>query len=221
MLAHPKHIILIAGRAGSGKDTMCKLINEETNNEYKRIALADPLKYIAGQFGWSGKKDKKSRELLILIGQICRKEIVVKGTFANSYLYNKITKDKIYKTDIYYKLKHYCEIRGKKFEDIFWSRILMEEINQICSTVESTRKFIIPDFRFPNEYSQINVATSRLTKITTVLIKRDNCEYINDPSEYSLEKFEKENKFNIIINNNGTINNQLRNKIKVFIKEVM
>ena len=71
-----KHLILIAGKAESGKDTFAKLVKANFNNP-KRIAIihyADILKYLATQyFGWSGEKDVEGRALLQHVGDVIRK----------------------------------------------------------------------------------------------------------------------------------------------------
>jgi len=59
-------IIGFAGKAYSGKTTAAEMTG------FQRMAFADELKRIATEvFGWDGKKDKKGRRLLQVIGTEC------------------------------------------------------------------------------------------------------------------------------------------------------
>lgn len=67
-----KKIILISGKAGSGKDTFAEELKEQLNmmNEYVLVVhYADLVKHIATVFyDWNGEKDKYGRGLLQRIG---------------------------------------------------------------------------------------------------------------------------------------------------------
>lgn len=67
-------IIGIVGYAGSGKDTVASLLALKLKPKTSKIVhFADPLKNIATNLGWNGKKDKKGRKLLQLLGtDVCR-----------------------------------------------------------------------------------------------------------------------------------------------------
>ena len=72
-------IILISGKAQSGKDTFANLLKKELKSKNKRVLIthyADLLKYIAKTFfDWNGKKDEYGRYLLQNIGtDVIRKE---------------------------------------------------------------------------------------------------------------------------------------------------
>ena len=66
-----KMIILISGKAESGKDTVANIIlgkQTKFGNAYN-WHFASPVKFIATHsFGWDGKKDKAGRALLQMIG---------------------------------------------------------------------------------------------------------------------------------------------------------
>ena len=66
------HIILIAGKARSGKDTTATIIQQKLENLNKkvlRIAYADYLKYICkNYFGWDGNKGEQGRYILQNVG---------------------------------------------------------------------------------------------------------------------------------------------------------
>lgn len=57
-----KIVIIINGKGGVGKDTLCDFANEV----YKvtNISAITPIKNIATNVGWKGEKDQKSRKLL-------------------------------------------------------------------------------------------------------------------------------------------------------------
>lgn len=65
-------IICIAGKAGSGKDTVAKFMKEWFENHEERVLIthfADPLKFVCEKFfDWDGKKDKVGREMLQYVG---------------------------------------------------------------------------------------------------------------------------------------------------------
>lgn len=63
------HIILLSGKARSGKDTTADIIMKKLDGKSVKIAMADYLKYIAKRYyGWDGVKDKAGRELLQRLG---------------------------------------------------------------------------------------------------------------------------------------------------------
>ena len=57
-----KQVIVINGKGGSGKDTICDIVSKY----YKMINVSsiDPIKEIAAKHGWNGEKDDKSRRFL-------------------------------------------------------------------------------------------------------------------------------------------------------------
>jgi len=57
-----KLVIVINGKGGVGKDTLCEIVGEY----YKTINVSaiTPIKKIAYEYGWQGEKDNKSRRFL-------------------------------------------------------------------------------------------------------------------------------------------------------------
>lgn len=57
-----KKIIVINGKGGTGKDTLCNSLL----GKYKlmNISAIDPIKEIARNYGWNGEKDDSSRRFL-------------------------------------------------------------------------------------------------------------------------------------------------------------
>ena len=70
-------VVLISGKAGSGKDTFAGMLTDELEQAYgKKVCTthyADSLKYILrSYFSWDGKKDSCGRELLQVTGDTFR-----------------------------------------------------------------------------------------------------------------------------------------------------
>ena len=57
-----KTIIVINGKGGVGKDTLCDCLL--TKYKVMNISAIEPIKEIASKYGWNGEKDNKSRKFL-------------------------------------------------------------------------------------------------------------------------------------------------------------
>ncbi|MBO6148764.1 MAG: hypothetical protein J6O55_05420 [Lachnospiraceae bacterium] len=57
-----KIVIIINGRGGAGKDTLCGFAAEGFKSESH--SSIDPIKEIASKYGWKGDKDSRSRKFL-------------------------------------------------------------------------------------------------------------------------------------------------------------
>ena len=76
-----KHIFIINGSGGVGKDTFVELVSVELNDILKKFhtvinfSSVDKVKEIAREIGWSGKKSEKDRKFLsdlkILTSEYC------------------------------------------------------------------------------------------------------------------------------------------------------
>nr|WP_300837723.1 hypothetical protein [uncultured Acetatifactor sp.] len=55
-------VIIINGRGGVGKDTLCSFAGKKYR--VTNISAITPIKEIAHQYGWNGEKDSKSRKFL-------------------------------------------------------------------------------------------------------------------------------------------------------------
>ncbi|MBQ8827838.1 MAG: hypothetical protein IJZ90_01690 [Clostridia bacterium] len=78
-----KLIIVINGRGGCGKDTLCDI----TAKHYKvrNVSSITPIKEIATIAGWDGSKDPKSRKMLADLKQI----FVEYNDYCNTYILNQ------------------------------------------------------------------------------------------------------------------------------------
>lgn len=73
-------VLGISGRAGAGKTTFARMVLEEIRfpGDFggRILPFAEPVKDIARQMGWDGKKDAKGRRLLQLLGTECGRECI-------------------------------------------------------------------------------------------------------------------------------------------------
>lgn len=71
-----KTLILISGKAESGKDTLAKLFMKHLKGDFTSIThIADEVKFIAKtKYNWNGIKDEVGRSLLQKIGDGARQE---------------------------------------------------------------------------------------------------------------------------------------------------
>lgn len=63
-----KMVVVINGRGGVGKDTMCEIIGK--HYRVWNISSIDPIKKIAFDNGWDGKKSEKARKFLADLKQL-------------------------------------------------------------------------------------------------------------------------------------------------------
>lgn len=63
------NIILLSGKAGSGKDTVCEFIKEYYKDNMAHLLFAGTIKqYAKDFFNWDGREETKPREFLQKIG---------------------------------------------------------------------------------------------------------------------------------------------------------
>ena len=62
MVFQDKLVVVINGKGGVGKDTLCGII--EKHYKCLNVSTITPIKQIASQYGWNGEKDLKSRRFL-------------------------------------------------------------------------------------------------------------------------------------------------------------
>ncbi|MCD8180525.1 MAG: hypothetical protein LUF26_03485 [Firmicutes bacterium] len=57
-----KTVIIINGKGGAGKDTLCDMAAK--HYAVRNVSAITPIKEIAKNYGWNGEKDSKSRKFL-------------------------------------------------------------------------------------------------------------------------------------------------------------
>ncbi len=65
-----KLVIVINGKGGVGKDTLCEAVAKHFGG-VKNVSSIMPIKEIAAQCGWDGSKDDRSRKFLADLKQLC------------------------------------------------------------------------------------------------------------------------------------------------------
>lgn len=188
-----RSIILLAGKAGSGKDTVANHLVK--NYSFKRFAFADTLKEYTSK--------KYNVPLHILFTQEGKKqEIMVNNKMVT--LRDLLIKDGAEK---------------REENNNYWVDLVIEKIK----SESLTQDIVISDFRFPNEYNRIKEFFSELATVLVVRengceniddlsetslnkFKFDRVIF-NDRTIYDLEKF---------IDNSLSIIKQLCEKNKEF-----
>jgi hypothetical protein len=82
-------LVGVTGLMGSGKTTFAEyLLTEGQAMHFKGqiLPFAEPLKNIAKQMGWNGKKDERGRRLLQLLGTDCGRECIDKNLWVQQWL---------------------------------------------------------------------------------------------------------------------------------------
>lgn len=108
-----KIVIIINGRGGVGKDTLCAFAAEKYN--VQSISAITPIKKIAQEYGWNGEKDAKSRKFLSDL----KKVFIEYNDLPTTYLYNK-----------------YREFLGSSSQVLFMHIREKEEIDKIKKMVK-------------------------------------------------------------------------------------
>ncbi len=89
-----KIVIIINGKGGAGKDTVCEITARFF--KVKIISAITPIKEIAAQFGWKGEKDSKSRKFLSDL----KRTFIEYNDLPNRYLEEEYLKFKTSDVDI-------------------------------------------------------------------------------------------------------------------------
>ena len=109
-----KIVIIINGRGGVGKDTLCEFAAK--NFRVQNISAITPIKKIASEYGWNGEKDAKSRKFLSDL----KKAFIDYNDLPTMYLYYK-----------------YKEFLDSNDQILFMHVREIEEIDKIKKKIES------------------------------------------------------------------------------------
>jgi hypothetical protein len=170
-----KQIILLAGKAQSGKNTVANIISKYRKSTVQ-CAFAQAVKDGARQ---------DFNDLINIVNLFCPPEYVT--TFDNWYENkNPITRSllQIYGTNIF----------RDRVDSDYWVKYLK---NRIKTSKDSF--FVITDVRFPNEIECFKNDKDFDTLV--VKINRNTCEKMSHISEKALDNYDK---YDIILNNSGS-----------------
>lgn len=118
-----KTIIAFAGRKGHGKDYCAHIAKDLMFEGTTRVSLADPIKDLgASVFGWDGKKDKKGRRFLQLLGTEvgrCYKDRMWVDKALEAI--RATTTNIVFNTDLRFPLEvdGLCELKDQGFKVVF------------------------------------------------------------------------------------------------------
>ncbi len=115
-----KLVIIINGRGGVGKDTLCDIANEALIT--KSVSSIDPVKEVAKVAGWNGEKTPEARKFLSEL----KKLMIAYNDRPTAYLVEKYEEFK--KTD---ETVLFCHIREG------------EEIDKLKSKIENIKTLLI------------------------------------------------------------------------------
>lgn len=130
-----KLVIVINGRGGVGKDTLCDSLH--TIYRVKNISAITPIKKIAQKYGWNGEKDEKSRRFLANLKRVFAEY----NDLPNNYLLEE------YRKFVSNDMEILCvHIREKDQIEKF-----LKSVTLPCITLLVKREAIIPERKFGNE----------------------------------------------------------------------
>lgn len=120
-----KIVIIINGKGGAGKDTVCEVTARFFKT--KIISAITPIKEIATNYGWSGEKDNKSRKFLSDLKRV----FIEYNDLPNRYLENEYSIFKKSDFDILF-----VHIRENDQIDDFKRRIDLKSITMLVRSAK-------------------------------------------------------------------------------------
>lgn len=180
--------VAIIGKAGSGKDTVYKILSKNRYNqviltgqvEMKKIAFADSVKEIAMKMYPFLKKN-------VLFGPSKLRSTIIPNSFKDG---QPLTVRQLL-IDIGTKL-------GRSYNENIWIENLILKVNKL-NKVQSNKMIVVTDVRFRNEFDAL-----KNNNFFMIKLNRDDHTLINDISETQQDEI-KDYEFNFILNNNGTL----------------
>lgn len=147
-------VILICGRASSGKDTLAKLLKENLDvdskgNKYDQTLIrgnAQSVKDEAYRRGWSGNKDFKGRQILIdVTNEGYAKDIMFweKETYTEAIMYKQFTNPNTkYLIIPDWRYKQSLDYFSKVADKVITIRIIKDNIEGTHTTHPSETDFL-------------------------------------------------------------------------------
>lgn len=180
--------VAIVGKAGSGKDTVYKILSKNRYNqviltgqvEMKKIAFADSVKEIAMKMYPFLKRN-------ILFGPSKLRSAIIPNSFKDG---QPLTVRQLL-IDIGTKL-------GRSYNENIWIENLILKVNKL-NKFQTNKMIVVTDVRFRNEFDAL-----KNNNFFMIKLNRDDHTLINDISETQQDEI-KNYEFNFILNNNGTL----------------
>jgi hypothetical protein len=172
----------ISGKAGSGKNTLSKLLvkqlRQESSMSVKYIAFADPIKQIARTMF----PDLPER---CLTGPSKYRSEIISGAFKGGA---PLTVRQLL-IDI--------GTNGRNYDNNIWLNDFTHSLNKAHH--KDKKIFIVTDVRFRNEFDLLNK-----TNFYKIRLFRDSTVKIDDPSETNQDGI-NDDEFDYVLNNSGTL----------------
>jgi hypothetical protein len=196
--------VALCGKANSGKNTTATLIAESLCKyplEYKMMAFADPIKeMLLKMFPWA--------DCECLYGS---------SKLRNNIIPHKIDKDG--KSLTYRQALIDLGKLGRIYNEDQWVDVFDHRIKNMCPATGITghsvgyKLIIATDVRYRNEFEYL-----KENGYFQIKIFRDSDIIINDSSETNQDQI-KNNEFDFILDNNGTLED-LKNNIKKIVSQI-
>lgn len=146
-----KIVIIINGKGGVGKDTLCGLASKYFGVE--NISAITPVKTLAQQCGWKGEKDAKSRRFLSDLKRL----LIEYNDLPTKYLYSQYQKFLAGKEEILFvhirekdEIEKFRKLVGVKCVTLLVER-KMEDIEQWGNSSDDEVEDYSYDYIFRNE----------------------------------------------------------------------
>jgi hypothetical protein len=178
--------LAISGKAGSGKDTLARLITKyfienslAKNSEITQSSLADPIKEIV-------KTMFPRTDNAVLYGPSINRSRIIENAFKDGepLTYRTLLQD--IGTDI-----------GRKYTKNIWLDIMDYKVED--AEEDNKRLFIIPDVRYTNEFYHV-----KEKGFFTIRLKRQTNYSMLHSSEIEQDQI-KDSEFNYVIDNNFSL----------------
>ena len=180
-----KKVIVINGRGGCGKDTLCDFTAERY--KVRNVSSITPIKELATQAGWDGNKDPKSRKMLADLKQL----FVEYNDLCNNYVVRQVKEFASCDEEIMFVHIRECD-EIKKFmascadiQDVSCVSLLIRRTTDgygkelLGNSADDDVEKMTYDFTYENKYTQF-VATKKFDKNTKTEVSKVNLTYLNN-----------------------------------------
>lgn len=198
-------IIMISAWKGSGKDTAADYLVKEFG--FKRLGFADPLKDLCSSLFNVKRRmfdDAADKESPIMYMPVQAKDGFSKNV--TDFMAKEFKTGSAFESEKYWTPRALAILVGSTMRSVnpdFW-------VEKAISQCQPGQKYVISDCRYKNEIESVKRAGAN---VITVRINRFDTSPSDDPSERDLDDY----KFDVVINNKGTVT-ELQQAIKAVVE---
>lgn len=206
-----KKLVLISGKMGSGKNAFADMVNEIINDRYN----------VVFDLFASDLKDGVWEDFYALHTFIYQQYWKLPKELRDQFSWMNVKKDDFYENKSAYGrllLQIYgTEIFRNRVDDNWWVKQVFDRWCEYVSNKEITNgAYIVTDVRFPNE---INYFSDLMCPLVTVRVNRTDKKNVVNSEHFSEVALDEYNKFDYMIDNNGTLED-LKKKAEEFCEKV-